>query len=155
MDETGVGAHANAVDGPLHGLREAVRRCEARALGLEIALWGATAVGTAPLGTLRRLEGLREEARADPERFDHGEPVLTWLLAWAQHLCRRSEDAAINGPLGSVDSRMRVVRHAVPGHALGAGLKERGLLKRTVLRDLLGHTYRLPAAGATGGARAA
>ena len=29
VDETGVGAHANAVDGPLHGLREAVRRCEA------------------------------------------------------------------------------------------------------------------------------
>ena len=25
VDETGVGAHANAVDGPLHGLREAVR----------------------------------------------------------------------------------------------------------------------------------
>ena len=25
VDETGVGAHANAVDGPLHGLREVVR----------------------------------------------------------------------------------------------------------------------------------
>lgn len=78
---------------------------------------------------------------------------LSYLPEWAVE--QTAEDAATNGPLGSVDSRMRVVRHAVPGHALGAGLKERGLLKRTVLRDLLGHTYRLPAAGATGGARAA
>jgi hypothetical protein len=42
--------------------------------------------------------------------------------------------------------RMRVMRHDVPGHALGAGLKAQGLLRRTVLRDLLGHTFRLPAA---------
>ena len=42
--------------------------------------------------------------------------------------------------------RMRVVRHDVPGHALGAGLKQAGLLKSTVLRDLLGHTYMLPPA---------
>ncbi|EOD27330.1 hypothetical protein EMIHUDRAFT_114692 [Emiliania huxleyi CCMP1516] len=43
--------------------------------------------------------------------------------------------------------RVRVVRHAVAGHALGAGLKHRGVLRRTVLSDLLGHTYRLPPAG--------
>jgi hypothetical protein len=41
--------------------------------------------------------------------------------------------------------RLRVTRHDVPGHALGAGLKARGLLRRTVLRDLLGHSYALPA----------
>ena len=40
----------------------------------------------------------------------------------------------------------RVVQHAVPGHALGAGLKAQGVLKRTVLSDLLGHSYLLPPA---------
>ena len=45
--------------------------------------------------------------------------------------------------------RLEVVRHDVAGHALGAGLKATGLLRKTVLRDLLGHSYRLPAAGET------
>ena len=43
--------------------------------------------------------------------------------------------------------RLRVVRHDVPGHTLGAGLKAAGLLRKTVLGDLLGHSYQLPAAG--------
>ena len=43
--------------------------------------------------------------------------------------------------------RLKVVKHNVAGHALGAGLKAQGLLRKTVLRDLLGHTYRLPPAG--------
>lgn len=43
-------------------------------------------------------------------------------------------------------ARLRVVQHAVPGHALGAGLKAQGVLKRTVLSDLLGHSYLLPPA---------
>ncbi len=42
--------------------------------------------------------------------------------------------------------RLRVVKHTLEGHALGAGLKAKGLLRKVVLRDLLGHTYRLPAA---------
>ena len=45
--------------------------------------------------------------------------------------------------------RLRVVRHDVPGHTLGAGLKAAGLLRKTVLGDLLGHSYQLPAAGET------
>ena len=51
-------------------------------------------------------------------------------------------------------NRLRIVRHPVPGHALGAGLKEQGLLKKTILRDLLGHTYALPATGETSAAAA-
>jgi predicted ArsR family transcriptional regulator len=51
------------------------------------------------------------------------------------------------GSARDLQPRLRVIRHAVPGHALGAGLKQRGLLRRTVLRDLLGHSYELPAAG--------
>ena len=43
--------------------------------------------------------------------------------------------------------RLKVVKHNVAGHALGAGLKEQGLLRKTILRDLLGHSYRLPPAG--------
>ena len=45
--------------------------------------------------------------------------------------------------------RVRVVRHAVPGHALGAGLKAQDLLRRTVLSDLLGHSYQLPPASSS------
>ena len=48
--------------------------------------------------------------------------------------------------------RLRVVRHDVPGHALGAGLKAQGLLRKTILRDLLGHTYSLPPARSPEGA---
>lgn len=43
--------------------------------------------------------------------------------------------------------KLRVVRHGVAGHALGAGLKAQGLLRKLVLQDLLGHSYLLPAAG--------
>ena len=46
----------------------------------------------------------------------------------------------------TASGRLRVVRHEVAGHALGAGLKAQGRLRRTVLGDLLGHTYRLPPA---------
>eukprot|EP00966_Prymnesium_polylepis_P282603 6529807-Prymnesium_polylepis.1 len=45
------------------------------------------------------------------------------------------------------DGGLRVVEHDVAGHALGAGLKAQGVLRRTVLGDLLGHTYQLPPAG--------
>ena len=41
---------------------------------------------------------------------------------------------------------LRVVKHDLAGHALGAGLKAKGLLRKVVLGDLLGHTYCLPAA---------
>ena len=46
----------------------------------------------------------------------------------------------------AASERARVVRHSVPGHALGAGLKAQGQLRKTVLSDLLGHSYRLPPA---------
>ena len=52
--------------------------------------------------------------------------------------------AGANGT--SMGEELRVVQHAVPGHALGAGLKAQGVLKRTVLSDLLGHSYLLPPA---------
>ena len=52
-------------------------------------------------------------------------------------------------PSDLAPERLEVVRHNVAGHALGAGLKAAGLLRKTVLRDLLGHTSRLPAAGET------
>lgn len=42
--------------------------------------------------------------------------------------------------------RLEIVLHDVPGHALGAGLKAQGMLRKVILRDLLGHTYRLPPA---------
>ena len=42
---------------------------------------------------------------------------------------------------------LRVVQHGFEGHALGAGLKAQGLLRKVVLGDLLGHTYCLPASG--------
>ena len=40
-------------------------------------------------------------------------------------------------PPEGAGSRVRVVRHAAQGHALGAGLKEQGVLLQTVLGDLL------------------
>ena len=45
-----------------------------------------------------------------------------------------------------VMDKATVVKHDVAGHALGAGLKAQGLLRKTVLRDLLGHSYMLPPA---------
>ncbi|KAL1514599.1 hypothetical protein AB1Y20_003693 [Prymnesium parvum] len=42
------------------------------------------------------------------------------------------------------EARLRVVRHACAGHSLGAALKAQGLLHKTILRDLLGHSYQLP-----------
>ena len=62
-------------------------------------------------------------------------------LRQPHYLATAAHDAPTDG-----DGRLRVVHHAVPGHALGAGLKAQGVLRRTVLRDLLGHTYRLPPA---------
>lgn len=40
---------------------------------------------------------------------------------------------------------LRVVKHDFPGHSLGGGLKAQGSLRKVVLHDLLGHSYRLPA----------
>ena len=59
-----------------------------------------------------------------------------WVVGWTHRQADRVRRSILH-------------RHDVPGHTLGAGLKAAGLLRKTVLGDLLGHSYRLPAAGQT------
>lgn len=65
----------------------------AQLLAHETALLAATVAGTAPMGTLRRLDALLIEVTDDPERVATGEPAIRIARAWAQRLCRREETA--------------------------------------------------------------
>jgi len=67
------------------------RRIAAELLAHETALLAATVAGTAPMGTLRRLDALLQGAVEDAERVDGGEPAIRLARAWAQRLCRREE----------------------------------------------------------------
>ncbi|GEM_PF-1881176 len=67
------------------------RRVAAELQAHEAALLAATVAGTAPMGTLRRLDVLLAAASDDPERSDTGEPAIRLALAWAQRLCRQEE----------------------------------------------------------------
>ena len=59
---------------------------------------------------------------------------------------RRQPAHLLKALRGDAARKLRVVEHALPGHALGAALKAEGTLRKVVLRDLLGHSYELPPA---------
>ena len=86
-------------------------------------------------------------------RLSPSADTRTQLIGSIWGACLRAAPAGGQPRRGHRLGLHRPVSGAV-GHALGAGLKEQGLLKKTILRDLLGHTYALPATGETSAAAA-
>lgn len=118
------------------------------------ATTGGTVVALVPQIDIRDFEYSGRSDFTDAAKLAHrdaivaacGETLANVVLHVGQDPPDLRQLSYLPAPL--VDSeRLKVVCHEVAGHALGAGLKAQDRLAKTVLRDLLGHTYRLPAAG--------
>jgi tetratricopeptide (TPR) repeat protein len=142
--------------GELEDLRTAAERAEQQLAGVErepfFALWLemktrvvevelllATAAGTPPLGHLRTLERLRDEALDHPQRGAGTEPALAVLGAWAQRLCgedpaelaSEAEAEAERLGLAGLACTARAIRGGDPGPYAPAGLIAAMLARRS------------------------